>query len=61
MDKDEHIIGSQDTEVEALRFIDGYIAAIINHTGSVDSDEKISSLRQDFRAERIDDPMKEAQ
>lgn len=59
MGEDEHIIGSQDTEVEAMRFVDGYIAAICNHTGDIDSDEAVQALRKDFTVHRMDDPVKE--
>ena len=59
LDDKEHVIGSQDTEVEALRFVDGYIAAIVNHTDGDFSDEQVQSLRKDFSVNKIDDSPEE--
>ena len=58
MGDEDHVIGSQDIKIEAEKFVDGYIAAIVNHTKIV-SDEEIQSLTNDFTIERVDDPKEE--
>ena len=58
MGDEEHIIGSQDIKIEAEKYVEGYIAAIVNHTKIV-SDEEIESLKNDFTIERVDNPKEE--
>ena len=57
-DDKEHLLSRQGTELEAKKFIEGYIAAIVNHTEVV-SKEEIDALPKMFDIRRMDDPKEE--
>ena len=51
---EEHILCSQGTELEAAKFIEGYCAAIINHTDAM-SKEEVDEVQHMFEIRRMDD------
>ena len=58
MGEETHLVGTLDTEVESKAFVEGYAAAIANHTADISKEERKNLVSQ-FDVKRVDDPKEE--